>query len=336
MPEKTSFKINGLQSKEEANLIGENLRNQPGVVHVSVDFSAEHIALEYEPNAISRENLVDIIKMVGDYTLTEVKSDASAKVLAVHKKEVGVLINESNGLSSKNMFIFGLAVGLSVFSLLLNIVFAWMLFGGGNFLTAKKTVAVADTADNKPNPTVQVQPAPELSGPEQDFQISKNDHVRGDFNAPVTLVEFSDFECPYCGRHYPTMKSVLEDYPGKVRLVYKHFPLSFHANSQKAAEASECASEQGKFWEYHDTLFEKQQNGYSVGKFKQWAGELGLQQNKFDDCLDSGKYADKVKTDEQEGQSKGVNGTPATFVNGRLVSGALPYDSFKQIIDSLN
>jgi protein-disulfide isomerase len=169
----------------------------------------------------------------------------------------------------------------------------------------------------------------------QTFEITSKDHVRGDFNAQITLVEFSDFECPFCARHYPTLKKILEDYKGKVRLVYKHFPLSFHPNAQKAAEASECAVEQGKFWEYHDKIFENQASGLSLEKFKQWAKELGLDTSKFNDCLDSGKYAQKVQADYQEGLQKGVNGTPTTFVNGQPLSGALPYESFKQIIDSI-
>ena len=129
------------------------------------------------------------------------------------------------------------------------------------------------------------------------------------------------------------MNQILNDYQGKVRLVYKHFPLGFHPNAQKAAEASECAGEQEKFWEYHDKLFENQPNGYSLEKFKQWAKELGLNASKFDTCLEDGKYSQKVQADYQEGANKGVNGTPATFVNGQLVSDALPYEAFKQIID---
>jgi len=151
----------------------------------------------------------------------------------------------------------------------------------------------------------------------------------------MTLVEYSDFECPFCERHYPTLTKILDNYKGKVRLVYKHFPLSFHPNAQKAAEASECADEQGKFWEYHDTLFENQPGGYSITKFKQWAGDLGLDVNQFSSCLDSGKYASKVQTDEADGQSRGVQGTPATFVNGRMISGAVPFESFKTVIDQL-
>jgi len=120
-----------------------------------------------------------------------------------------------------------------------------------------------------------------------------------------------------------------------VRLVYKYFPLDFHPNARKAAEAAECAAEQGKFWEYHDKLFINQPTGFGVDKFKQWAGELGLNAPQFNGCLDTGKYAQKVESELQEGTAKGVDGTPATFVNGKLISGAQPYDAFKKEIDSL-
>ena len=135
----------------------------------------------------------------------------------------------------------------------------------------------------------------------QTFKITESDHIRGEFNAPITLVEFSDFECPFCERHFLTLNKILDDYKGKVRLVYKHFPLGFHPNAQKAAEASERTDEQGKFWEYHDKLFESQQIGYSVENFKKWAKDLNLNVAKFNDCLDSGKYTQKVQADYQEG-----------------------------------
>jgi len=188
---------------------------------------------------------------------------------------------------------------------------------------------------NTPKAASITEPLKENKDGDVQFNITASDHIRGDINAPITLVEFSDFECPFCERHYPTLNKILSDYKGKVRLVYKHFPLGFHPNAQKAAEASECAGEQDKFWEYHDKLFENQPQGYSLDKFKQWAEDLGLNSGKFNDCLDSGKYAQKVQTDYQEGTQKGVNGTPATFVNGQLLSGALPYWSFKQVIDGL-
>ncbi|MEK7124243.1 MAG: DsbA family protein [Patescibacteria group bacterium] len=168
------------------------------------------------------------------------------------------------------------------------------------------------------------------------FNITEANHVRGNFSAPVTLVEFSDFECPFCKSHLPTLDRILKDYKDSVRLVYKHFPLtSIHPNAQKAAEASECASEQGKFWEYHDLLFEKQAGGLSIEKYKQWAVQLGLNSAKFNGCLDSSKYADKVSADSKEGSGAGVSGTPATFINGKLVSGAVPYEQIKKEIDAV-
>ncbi len=158
-------------------------------------------------------------------------------------------------------------------------------------------------------------------------------HIRGNKNAKVKLVEYSDFQCPFCERHYPTLKKILADYGDQVSLEYKHFPLnSIHPYAQKAAEASECASEQGKFWEFHDKAFENQQN-LNFDALKQWAADLKLNTTRFNNCLDSGKYAAKVQAQEDEGVKLGVDGTPGTLINGQLVSGALPYDAFKQIID---
>lgn len=168
------------------------------------------------------------------------------------------------------------------------------------------------------------------------FNITEENHVRGDFSSQITLVEFSDFECPFCKSHIPTLERILNEYSGFVRLVYKHFPLSnIHPNAQKAAEASECASEQGKFWEFHDKLFAVPSGGLSVEKYKQIAKELSLDTNKFNDCLDGSKYEEKVRSDYNEGSSHGVTGTPANFINGELISGAVPYDDFKKKIDEL-
>lgn len=166
-----------------------------------------------------------------------------------------------------------------------------------------------------------------------DIAIAADDHITGDKNAKVTLVEYSDFQCPYCGAVEPTLEKILTDYKGKVRLVYRHFPLSFHENAQKAAEASECANDQGKFWEYHDLLY-KNQGALTVDNLKQYAKDLKLNTTKFNTCLDNGTYTQKVKDEETQGTNYGVQGTPATFVNGVLVSGAQPYESFKSIIDA--
>jgi protein-disulfide isomerase len=165
--------------------------------------------------------------------------------------------------------------------------------------------------------------------------LADDDPVKGDPNAPITIIEFSDFQCPFCGKFYrETLPQIKEKYidTGKVKLIYRDFPLSFHENAQSAAEAAECANEQGKFWEYHDLLFEKQQD-LSVENYKQWAEELGLDMEQFNECLDSGKYADEVTNDFSDGQAAGVTGTPAFFINGKKVSGAQPFSVFEQIIE---
>jgi protein-disulfide isomerase len=158
----------------------------------------------------------------------------------------------------------------------------------------------------------------------------------GDKNAPVTIIEFSDFECPFCERFYTqSYKQIKANYvdTGKVRIVFKHFPLPFHANAQKAAEASECAREQGKFWEMHDKLFENQ-NAISISSLKGYAADLGLDTSKFNSCLDSGKYASRVQKDASDGSAAGVSGTPSFFINGKSVVGAQPYSVFQQAIEA--
>ena len=162
-----------------------------------------------------------------------------------------------------------------------------------------------------------------------------NAPVRGNPDAAVTIIEFSDFECPYSRRHKPTMDQIYEEYGDQVAIYFKHFPLSFHSNAQKAAEASECANEQGKFWEMYDKIFAAAEAGdMSVDKWKEAAADLGLNTGQFNSCLDDGKYANKVDADLQEGIAAGVEGTPGTYVNGTLISGAYPFDSFQSIIDT--
>jgi protein-disulfide isomerase len=196
------------------------------------------------------------------------------------------------------------------------------------------TKAVPGAAAYNP-PTAQQPTAqqPTAAPAKVNFTITKDDHVRGASNAKVTLVEFSDFQCPYCGNLSPTLDQILKDYSGKVRLVYKHFPLSFHPNAMPAAIASECASEQGKFWELHDKIYANQDQ-LSTDQLTVWAKSLGLNMDQYNSCVSSNKYAARIQADQQLGSQSGVDGTPATFINGELVSGALPYSSFKQLIDA--
>jgi protein-disulfide isomerase len=160
--------------------------------------------------------------------------------------------------------------------------------------------------------------------------------IKGDEDAPVTITEWSDFECPFCTRFYEqTYPQIVEEYveTGKVKFVYRHFPLNFHPNAQKAAEASECALEQDKFWEMHDVLFEKGVSG-GVASFKQYAKDLGLDTEEFNDCLDSGRMADEVADDMSQGQNAGIRGTPGFLINDQLISGAQPFENFKTVIEA--
>jgi predicted DsbA family dithiol-disulfide isomerase len=155
----------------------------------------------------------------------------------------------------------------------------------------------------------------------------------GPAHAPVTLVEFSDFQCPFCARVVPTLKQVHETFGNDVRIVFRQFPIpQIHPYAMKAAEASLCAHEQSKFWAMHDAMF-AQQNQLAVSDLKQLAGRTGLNQRRFDTCLDSGRFAEQVQNDMREGQLAGVTGTPALFLNGRpLEGGAVPYEVLEQAI----
>lgn len=165
-----------------------------------------------------------------------------------------------------------------------------------------------------------------------------DDAIKGDKNAPVTIVEFSDYECPFCGRFYTsTLPKLTNEYinTGKVKLVYRDFPLSFHQNARLAAMAAECARDQGgdkAYFEYHDHLY-KNQKSFSAENFKKWAGDLGLKPAKFNTCLDNQTFAKEVEKDFKDGQSYGVSGAPAFFINGRKLSGAQPFSAFKAIIE---
>jgi protein-disulfide isomerase len=159
--------------------------------------------------------------------------------------------------------------------------------------------------------------------------------AKGSDKAPITIVEFSDFQCPYCSRVNPAIKQVRDKYGDKVRVVFRQFPLAMHDNARKAGEASLCAAEQDNalFWKLHDAMFADQQN-LSVEGLKGMAGTLeGLDSVAFNECLDSDRQAEKVEQDLQDGTKAGVSGTPAFFVNGRFLSGAATLETFAEIID---
>lgn len=156
--------------------------------------------------------------------------------------------------------------------------------------------------------------------------------AKGPADAPITIIEFSDYECPFCVRAEPTVKELLDAYPGKIRIVYRDFPLPMHAKAPKAAEAAHCAGDQGKYWEMHGQLFANAQK-LDVPDLKDHARAIGLDAAKFDQCLDSGEKAKVVEMHKKAGEEAGVTGTPAFFINGRPLSGAQPLAAFKAIVD---
>jgi protein-disulfide isomerase len=168
--------------------------------------------------------------------------------------------------------------------------------------------------------------------PPRQAVAAANSPAKGPARAPVEMIEFSDFQCPYCLRADPTVQQVLSTYGDRIRFVYRHYPLPNHPNARPAAEASACAGEQDKFWQYHDRLFANPTK-LSDPDLKRHAAELGLNTGQFNGCLDSHKLKAKVDTDLKAGEEAGVNGTPAFFINGRMMSGAQPFEAFKKIID---
>ncbi len=169
-----------------------------------------------------------------------------------------------------------------------------------------------------------------LSPPRANLSL-KDAPMRGPKNAPVTLVEYADFECPYCVQIQPTLQKIEAEYKGKLAFVYKDVPLPMHANAQKAAEATHCAAAQGKYWEMHDILATKK--ALEVSSLKEYARDLKLDGAAFDKCLDSDSKADIVKNSLNEAQTMGVQGTPSFFVNGRAISGAATYERIKELIE---
>ena len=209
-----------------------------------------------------------------------------------------------------------------------------ILYTGGvgqGVMAPERNVAAVVEPGNQPTDTVH------NNGTTVDFTITEGDHMRGNPDAGITLVEFSDFECPFCGRFHPTAEQALQEYGDDIRWVYKHFPLdSIHPQARAASEASECVWEQQGdegFWEFANAMFAGQ-DSLSSAFYRQTAQQLGVNISQFDTCVSDGKYKEKVDQQHQEGLQAGVSGTPGSFVNGVPVRGAVPYSQLKTIIDS--
>src|SRR6185369_789247 len=216
----------------------------------------------------------------------------------------------------------------SVFTLL--VVAAAGFFLVGRYVSKDKSGAESDT------------PAKAAAAPVADskgagdgverFRVPVEGTARGPANAKVTIVAFSDFQCPFCSRVVPTLDKIAKEYPTQVRFYFRHNPLPFHADAPLASQAAIAAEQQGKFWEMHDKMFTNQQN-IKRPDLEKYAQELGLDMNKFKAALDSGSGKGRIDGDMAIGRQIGVQGTPNFFINGRQLTGAQPYDAFKKLID---
>lgn len=226
----------------------------------------------------------------------------------------------------KEEFTISKLVVWKTISAILAILIIISIYTNGFGLSPTRNAAV-DEPDHKDN---------EKGDSAEVTNLMDDDAIEGDLNAPVTIVEWSDYQCPYCTRFYSqTYKQIVKEYidTGKVKFVFRDFPLSFHKNAQKAAEAAECAGEQDKYYDMYDKLFGEGVVG-GVTTFKKYAEEIGLNTIKFNECLDSGMMVDEIKKDIADGQSVGVKGTPAFMINGKLITGAQPFNVFKKAIDA--
>ncbi len=234
-----------------------------------------------------------------------------------------------------SMVLVGLIVGFGIATVM-----------KGNVQIPSQKVAQAPSAPSPSAPTPQA-PTPPPAGPVPPID-AKTDHIRGNLGtAAVAVIEYSDFECPFCKRHHPTMQQIIDTYKDDVVWVLRHFPLGFHQNAQKEAEASDCVAELGgndAFWQYTDAIFERTTaggTGFPLDQLAPLAKELGIDEGDFKSCLDSGKFAQHVQDDMSGGSTAGVNGTPGNIVlnlktdESRIVSGAQPFNAFQSVIDAM-
>lgn len=248
----------------------------------------------------------------------------------------------SETLNSKTSFWLGFVVSILVLGTI-GFIIMLVLFLKGN--VSLPSAAKGDAKDKTAAVDNKAAAGDEYTEPAGTVaQVTDRDHSRGPADAQITLIEYSDFECPFCKKFHATMKEVFDAYPGKIKWVYRHYPLSFHANAGKEAEATECAYELGghdKFWQYSEKIYERTTSngtGFALADLPKLAVEIGLNKSVFETCLNSGKYASYVAKSLQDGQAAGVQGTPGTIIisskgEPRLVKGALPLDMMKDLVD---
>lgn len=249
------------------------------------------------------------------------------------KNNKGIDALREGGSQGKKPFIFGMVAGVAAIALVGFLVMLGLYINQGETAGSDNSKAVAGNNLPAAAPGIQLQP------------VTEDDWVRGDRSAPISIIEFSDTECPFCKRHHPTLQRIVDEYDGQVNWVYRHLPLvSLHSKALREAEATECAGElagNDGFWKYIDRLFEvtPANNGLDLAQLPEIAEEVGLNRAKFEECLDSGKYALKVKDHISQAQAAGGRGTPYNIIlvgdEKILVNGAVPFEQFKAIIDEV-
>lgn len=219
-----------------------------------------------------------------------------------------------------------------VTTVVLVVVLAVFAFKGGDFRGGSTGAAVAPSFGAAPSAQAPSAGVTDMKA------LADDDPFLGDEDAPVTMIEWSDYECPFCARFYQqTLPQIKSDYidTGKVKLVYRDFALSFHQQAEPAAIAANCAGEQGKYFEFHDKIFD---NGGAGGKsnadYKKWAQELKLDVTKWEKCLSDPAQKQEIQKDINDGSIAGIQGTPGFIINGKLISGAQPFSVFQQVIDA--
>ncbi len=166
-----------------------------------------------------------------------------------------------------------------------------------------------------------------------ELAITEGDYVLGNPDAPVKVFEFSDFQCPYCQRFHVTMHRLVEEYDGQVAWIFKHFPISSHPLAYPGALATECAGEQGKFWEMSDKIYEDK--NLNQESFAQFAEEMNLNMDQYNSCIEEERHKEKIASDYNLGVESGVRGTPTNFVNNQAVPGAVPYENMVEIVENI-
>jgi protein-disulfide isomerase len=227
--------------------------------------------------------------------------------------------------------------------LIISIINSFMIFGVASSLSgvqstlSESNAQLGNMVDSGENAALKpIIKESEAARPTVQVDLADDDALKGNPDAKVTIVEFSYFECPYCERFYSgAYPEIIEKYvdTGKVNFVYRDYPLNFHKDAQKAAEAAECAGEQGNYYAMHDKLFENQ-SAMGVASLKQYAAEIGLDTTKFNTCLDSGAMASEVQADFAAGQALGVSGTPSFYINGTKLVGSQPFSEFERVIEA--